>query len=563
MSTDEILETLQKLEPFLELNNFVKDTIRFILWSIIRLFVLIADGISGVYSEIFKVFDILKTEEVKNVVSILTPVAWSVFLLALLYYAIKLMLFPETKIVKGFRNILFGIIVVTVSSTAIMMLVDGSVNITNAINGTEQSEAVYSIVSKNVYDLYKVDEEGTGNKETATANINKENISYLNISETIDRKTLKNYKDVLGKKVHIRPDGKMYVVDLAKILWVKESEAYYRYRYDWIAIAVGLIILISVYLMTSIKTAKLLFEMIYNYTLINVFALSDIENGEKLKKFVKNILNILLTIVLTAFMIYIFGIVFPLINNLEISTFAKMFTQIGFALAVIDGPVIIQELTGYDAGLKSTTLGAFGLLQAGAMVGKSISTAGKGITKAGKGIASVGKKAKDKIDELISKGNNKNGMDTSVKEKLAEKQGTNKDTEKGLENGTGGTTETSQPKEPIRHSNGQREAITQQQEKNKQKHGISEPVLNKQDKKQPLVMNPNKPTKEQDNHIKEAQERIRKNHGSQSHQAIVKQSNPSKKTPPKFKEVNLPSSVINNPQKIQLDKDIKKYKKKG
>lgn len=556
MSTDEILETLQKLEPFLELNNFVKDTIRFILWSIIRLFVLIADGISGVYSEIFKVFDILKTEEVKNVVSVLTPVAWSVFLLALLYYAIKLMLFPETKIVKGFRNILFGTIVVAVSSTAIMLLVDGSVNIANAINGTEQSEAVYSIVSKNVYDLYKVDEEGTGEKETATANINKENISYLNISETIDRKTLKNYKDVLGKKVHIRPDGKMYAVDLAKILWVKESEAYYRYRYDWLAIVVGLIVIICVYLMTTVKTAKLLFEIIYNYTLINVFALSDIENGERLKKFVRNIFNILLTIVLTAFMIYLFGIVFPLINNLEISGFAKMMAQIGFALAVIDGPVIVQELTGYDAGLKSTTLGAFGLLQAGAMVGKSV-------TKAGKGIASVGKKAKNKIDELISNGKNKNGMDTSVKEKLAEKQGTNKDTEKGLENGTGGTTETSQPKEPIRNSNGQREAITQQQEKNKQKHGISEPVLNKQDKKQPLVMNPNKPNKEQAKHIKEAQDRIRKNHGSQSHQAIVKQSNPSIKTPPKFKEVNLPSSVINNPQKVQLDKDIKKFKKKG
>lgn len=552
MTTEQILENLQKLEPFLELNSFIKDSIRFILWAILRLLISIADGISGVYSEIFKVFDILKTDEVKNVVSTLTPVAWSVCTLALLYFAIKLMLSPETKIAKGFKNLLYGTIVVAVSSTLILWLADRSANIANTINGNEKAEAVYSIVSKNVYDFYRVDEEGTGEKSTATATITKENINYFNISETVDRKKLKNYKEVLEKKIHLREDGEISVVDLSKVLWFKETEAYYRYRYDWLAIVVGLIVIICVYVMTTVKTTKLLFEIIYNYTLINVFALSDIENGERLKKFVKNIFHILLTIVLTAFMIYVFGIVFPLINNLEISGFAKMMTQIGFALAVIDGPVIIQELTGYDAGLKSTTLGAFGMLQAGVMVGK-------GIGKVGKGVGKAGKKAKEKFGEWTSKGK-KNDMGNSVQEKLAEKQGSDNGTGSAAGQ-TGSSSQSTEAKKPT--NNAQKEAIAQQQEKNKQKHGVSEPSLKKDDKKQPIVANPNKPTKEQANHIKEAQNRIRKNHGSQSHQAIVKQSNPSQKTTPKFKEVNLPSSVTNNPQKVQLDKDIKNFKKKG
>lgn len=552
MTTEQILENLQKLEPFLELNSFIKDSIRFILWAILRLLISIADSISGVYSEIFKVFDILKTDEVKNVVTTLTPVAWSVCTLALLYFGIKLMLSPETKIAKGFKNLLYGTIVVAVSSTAILLLVDGSTNIANTINGNEEAEAVYSIVSKNVYDFYRVDQEGTGEKGTATATITRENINYFNISETVDRKKLKNYKEVLEKKLHLREDGEIAVVDLSKVLWFKETEAYYRYRYDWLAIAVGLIVIICVYLMTTVKTAKLLFEIIYNYTLINVFALSDIENGERLKKFVKNILNILLTIVLTAFMIYLFGIVFPLINNLEISGFAKMMAEIGFALAVIDGPVIIQELTGYDAGLKSTTLGAFGLLQAGVMVGK-------GIGKVGEGVGKAGKKAKEKFGEWTSKGK-KNDMGNSVQEKLAEKQGSDNGTGSAVGK-TGSSSQSTEAKKTT--NNAQKEAIAQQQEKNKQKHGISEPTLKKNDKKQPIVANPNKPTKEQANHIKEAQNRIRRNHGSQSHQAIVKQSNPSQKTTPKFKEVNLPSSVTSNPQKVQLDKDIKNFKKKG
>lgn len=552
MTTEQILENLQKLEPFLELNSFIKDSIRFILWAILRLLISIADGISGVYSEIFKVFDILKTDEVKNVVETLTPVAWSVCTLALLYFAIKLMLSPETKIAKGFKNLMYGTIVVAVSSTLILWLVDSSTSIANTINGNEEAAAVYSIVSKNVYDFYRVDEVGTGEKSTATATITKENINYFNISETVDRKKLKNYKEVLEKKIHLSEDGEISVVDLSKVLWFKETEAYYRYRYDWLAIVVGLIVIICVYVMTTVKTTKLLFEIIYNYTLINVFALSDIENGERLKKFVKNIFHILLTIVLTAFMIYVFGIVFPLINNLEISGFAKMMTQIGFALAVIDGPVIIQDLTGYDAGLKSTTLGAFGMLQAGVMVGK-------GIGKVGKGVGKAGKKAKEKFGEWTSKGK-KNDMGNSVQEKLAEKQGSDNGTGSAAGQ-TGSSSQSTEAKKPT--NNAQKEAIAQQQEKNKQKHGVSEPSLKKDDKKQPIVANPNKPTKEQANHIKEAQNRIRKNHGSQSHQAIVKQSNPSQKTTPKFKEVNLPSSVTNNPQKVQLDKDIKNFKKKG
>ena len=230
MTTEQILENLQKLEPFLELNSFIKDSIRFILWAILRLLISIADSISGVYSEIFKVFDILKTDEVKNVVTTLTPVAWSVCTLALLYFAIKLMLSPETKIAKGFKNLLYGTIVVAVSSTAILLLVDGSTNIANTINGNEEAEAVYSIVSKNVYDFYRVDQEGTGEKGTATATITRENINYFNISETVDRKKLKNYKEVLEKKLHLREDGGIAVVDLSKVLWFKETEAYYRYR---------------------------------------------------------------------------------------------------------------------------------------------------------------------------------------------------------------------------------------------------------------------------------------------------------------------------------------------
>lgn len=507
MTVEEIKATLESLSPFLELSNFLLDFIRFLLWGLLKIIVWIAESISGVYVELFKIFDVLKNSEITTIVKDYSPVAWTVGGVAIAYFGIRYMLNPEMRLSKGVRNFLFGVLILVCSSTIMTLVSDSATNIATNFSGDTKATVVYEVVSKNMTDLYKVDAANDKQLDSARPTISKENIQYLNINEIIDRNKLKNYKEVLAKKLDVDEAGDVQVKGLSKMFLIKETEGYYRYKYDFIMIALGLIILIAVYVMTSLKVAKLLFEMIYSYTLINIFALSDIENGERIKKIIKNVLNVLLTVVLSSYMIYLFGIVYGAINQLDINGFTKLIAQMGVALAVIDGPVIIQELTGYDAGLKSTTLGAFGMLQAGVLVGK-------GLGKVGSATYKAGKKGKDKLSDILSGGSKqeKNGSDSSkrnqfeqaVNDKMKEKEDTPSVVEQG--SGTNEPVVTTNPS--VQKENEKEKAFEEQARKNQQKYGVSDPNNRKDNEDTNSPTRPLVASKESIKQAKQRRERL-------------------------------------------------------
>lgn len=546
MTTEQIQQQLQAFEPYLELTHFIKDGIRLMVWLLLRGVIWLADQVSGIFTEVFKIFDILKNPQITQLVKDLTPIAWGVGAVCLAYFGIRLIFFPGTKVAKGFQNFLIGVFVVATSTIAIPYLVESTANITTVLNGQEQASTVYQIVSQNMTDLYALDEAGTGEADTARATVTKETIGYLNIIESIDTNNLKNYKEVFSKKLTLLPTGQVQVTGFNKLLWIKETESYYRFRYSFWNIVIGLGILIAVYIMTSIKVTKLLFEMVYSYTILNVFALTDIENGEKLKKVIKNIVNVLITIILSSYMIYLFGIVYPLVGNLELNPIAKMVAQFGLALAVIDGPVIIQELTGYDAGLKSTTLGAFGMLQGLSMVGK---TAGK----IGAGAVSGVKKGASKVSNLMREDTPSKGADfeKSVDGKVSEKQGeASGASSTGTSSAEGGTP-----------SNKGKE-FAEQMAKNQEKYGVSQPEIHSSKANSQPVVAQRKANPEQARKMKEAENRIRQNHGVGNHagRAIVTQNGSSSPTKPSFPSVTLPPEIEQHAGRKLLEEQLKPSK---
>lgn len=540
MSTEEIQTLLQQFQPYLEITNWLKDVLRTALWWILTALIWLADNVSGIFTEMFKVFDIIKNPEISTFIKDIAPITWSLAAISIAYFGIRLIIFNETKIAKGFQNIFLGMIVVAISTTVITFLTDSAVSISSTINGKEQSTIVYSMVSKNMSDFYALDEAGTGEKDTSYATITKENIAYIEITESVDRNKLKKYKDVLSKKIKVATDGTVTVVDLSKALWIKEIEGYYRYQFDFLSIAISLIVLIFVYVMSSLKITKLLFEMIYSYTFLNIFALSDIENGERLKKILKNISNVLLTVILSSYMIYLFGMVYPMVTEIDINPLAKLVAQIGIALAVIDGPVIIQELTGYDAGLKSTTLGAFGIFQAGVMVGKPIAKGvSKGMTLAGKGA----KTAKDKFGEMFSNRSGKNNqeLENAVQDKVADKnESKNKDAAANKPT----------PQQTNSQANKNKgEEFAEQAKKNQGKYGVSEPIIN--------VGKPSDEARKNVENLRKAEKNVSVSPG-QSHQAIIANgASKSTTSKPKISEVNLPHNIRNDRGNQAFQKNIK------
>uniref|UniRef100_UPI00260F74D2 hypothetical protein n=1 Tax=uncultured Granulicatella sp. TaxID=316089 RepID=UPI00260F74D2 len=173
MTVEEIKASLESLSPFLELSNFLLDFIRFLLWGLLKIIVWIAESISGVYVELFKIFDVLKNSEITTIVKDYSPVAWTVGGVAIAYFGIRYMLNPEMRLSKGVRNFLFGVLILVCSSTIMTLVSDSATNIATNFSGDTKATVVYEVVSKNMTDLYKVDAANDKQLDSARPTISK------------------------------------------------------------------------------------------------------------------------------------------------------------------------------------------------------------------------------------------------------------------------------------------------------------------------------------------------------------------------------------------------------
>ncbi|MEH7398711.1 pLS20_p028 family conjugation system transmembrane protein, partial [Priestia megaterium] len=227
------------------------------------------------------------------------------------------------------------------------------------------------------------------------------NIMMIDITEKIDDKFKVNKKDtlsdegqkILTNKADITPDGKEGLVELNNGWFDFFPELYYRWSWNFWTIAISLFVIGMTLLFTSIKLAKLCYELGFNAILAQLVAPADVADGQKLKAVLKNILNtFLVTIMIFISMkVYLMGTVF-ISDKLE--GIPYLIALIAFSIAVVDGPIMCERLFGIDAGLKSgwgALAGGFAMakgLESGiGMIGRTV----KGGANLAKGVGNVGK----------------------------------------------------------------------------------------------------------------------------------------------------------------------------
>ncbi|MGY3725654.1 pLS20_p028 family conjugation system transmembrane protein, partial [Granulicatella balaenopterae] len=306
-------EILKEIAEYLKLSSIWSDSWRFIGWQIIKLFMFISQQLSKSLTEIYKIFDIIDSPEILKIMNGLVPVAWAIGSVALGIYGIKYMGNPNMKLKKGIKNMVLGVAVISLSSVFLTQIVNVTKNLATTINAETSDLVSYSILNSNMYDLYKLEENNYDIDSDFHTNINNDNINFIDINETVDEMKLKRPltgENIFGKKLIVDRNGKVYISSLDKHWMFLVKERYYRYNWHPFQIMAGLGILIAVYFFTSIKTVKLIFEMIYSLTMLKVTAFTDFENAQIVKKIIKNIWNVLLTLILITFLLYVYGIVY-------------------------------------------------------------------------------------------------------------------------------------------------------------------------------------------------------------------------------------------------------------
>lgn len=164
------------------------------------------------------------------------------------------------------------------------------------------------------------------------------------------------------------------------------SSYYYRYKVDMFPIFLSEIATILVMVFTFFKVVRLCYELIVNHFFAYIFAITDIASGAKLREALKSILSAYVVLIYCSVAISLFNTFQAWIFDSSIfNNFEASICIIPVAMAVIDGPNLIERLFGIDAGIKSGFHTAMGLMHAGKTalgMGKAAWNLGKDVTGA-------------------------------------------------------------------------------------------------------------------------------------------------------------------------------------
>lgn len=180
------------------------------------------------------------------------------------------------------------------------------------------------------------------------------------------------------------------------------NNPYYRYTYDWVPLIIELLGYVITHVLIVFKVIQLLYELIVIQLLGSLFAATDLVSGERSKKIITTALSTyaMLFILPILLLVYQLGLeaIYQAIRNMSIESNVvrgalEAVALFAWSAAAIDGPNIIQQLLGIDAGLRSAWKTMAGLYAAGktaTAIGKGAARAGANAIGAGAHVASKG-----------------------------------------------------------------------------------------------------------------------------------------------------------------------------
>ena len=136
--------------------------------------------------------------------------------------------------------------------------------------------------------------------------------------------------------------------------------------------------------------------------IIGIYYSANLNGPQKVLQIFKEILNCFIVLLLTGVLIRMFVISETIIYELELSGLAYGFLLIFVAIAVIQGPNIIQKIIGIDAGISDGLGTLFALSQGANLAASGVKGASSVIGSAGKGIGSIKQMISDKISSAKS-----------------------------------------------------------------------------------------------------------------------------------------------------------------
>ena len=411
-----ILKVLMRNNDILAINNIVSSAVRWCGWSLVKGLAWVATNAANLFDNCFKLVDFTKWGPVENFIKAWKPVFVSLVSLSLLFLGIVLIFWHEKK-PKFVMNLCLAVLIVSSSGYLIQQL-NGFLadDMRSAIvndNAAEKSKGiVYDMVGSSVFDLIYLDDHIKGGLMNMTkknrvtySDFSEDDMAMIDINEIVKPDDVKeSSKDLMSHRILYRQDNIQVKESYNGIAWTDLlNEYYYRYNIQWFNCILGLCSLILIYVCLAYKVVRIIYEIVIQRVLAVLYS-ANLSNSQKTLKIMDSIKDSYITLVLVMICLKIYLLAYKFINQTGFSGFTQAMILLFIAFAVIDGPNIIQKLTGIDAGLSSGTGKIMAGIQASRIAGMMMSKGLSGMTNS----------------STLDKENRTNNTDQSAKANIAE-----------------------------------------------------------------------------------------------------------------------------------------------
>ncbi|UWY25100.1 hypothetical protein N4T21_02795 [Lacticaseibacillus paracasei] len=374
------IEYLEKFQPVLHKATWINDGLRWIGWQIIRMLANLADGLTSMYSQAFKLIDFWNSKDVSGFVAAYQPIFWVLCTLGIAWVGFMMIHRTKTDFHQKINNLMVALFIFiglgTLTSTLSGLVVAG------VGTSLQKARPAVSIVSNNMTDLMRVNNDGwkslSPNPSTSIKTI--DDVNNLDINETLDTgNTLLNHagsklnatgNEIMSHQLTMGGDGKYQLRDMKAFF---HDIAYYRYSFHPYLTFFELFAFTIAIILVIIKVFVSIMEIGFITMLAQGMALSDIDSGKRNLALIQKLRDTFIVLFLTSVMLQLFTFWTSALANPanQQSPVAQCFGIIAGAMFLINGPDIVTSLFGMDGGARGigATLvgGAMGLRAAGGL----------------------------------------------------------------------------------------------------------------------------------------------------------------------------------------------------
>lgn len=357
---EKYVKVLKRNSDLFVTNDIVTMSVRKIGWGVIKGLSSAASQCAKLFDTAFDFLDFTTWSSVNTYVAKFKNVWKGLVVVSIFFIGVLLALDYEKK-PKLPINICLAVLIIT-SSTFLLGKVNALFNddLRASVIGTDKTtDVVYELVGNNIYDLAYIE------KKVGLMKVKKDNrltldditetdVQLININELIkpDDVSDSDSKALLGKRI-VYAKGELTVMDISGALgidWL--SSYYYRYKVDWSGAILGLLALVIVYICLAYKVVRILYEIVIHRIMAVLYS-ANLSNSQKTLKILDSIKDSYIVLFLIMVCMKCFLLANKFITNNISSGFVADVLKLFIALAVIDGPNIVQQVAGIDAGLSS------------------------------------------------------------------------------------------------------------------------------------------------------------------------------------------------------------------